>query len=160
MQRTMKKIIEINTVDDYNKLVGHETLHPLVSMIDFSNYGKRKYSNAAFLNFGCYTVFYKNNKYCDLKYGRNTYDYREGTLVFIAPWQVVGIERNSDNYKPSGYALLFHPDLLKGTSLSHNMKDYSFFSYEVHEGLHLSEKEKEVVLECFRKIDYELTHRN
>jgi AraC-like DNA-binding protein len=71
---------------------------------------------------------------------------------------VVSIEADEEDYQPSGYVLLFHPDLLRGTSLGHNMKDYSFFSYDVHEALHLSEHEKNIVLECFRKIEFEISH--
>ncbi len=51
---------------------------------------------------------------------------------------------------------MFHPDLIRGTSLGQHIKDYSFFSYEVHEALHLSEKELDVVLECFKKIEFVL----
>src|SRR3954468_18335218 len=100
----------------------------------------------------------QQGKHCDIRYGRNYYDYQEGTLVFIAPGQVVSIETDEQDYQPSGHVLLFHPDLIRGTSLGQNMKDYSFFSYDVHEALHLSEHEKEIVLECFRKIEFEIGH--
>ena len=81
---------------------------------------------------------------------------RKGALVFIAPGQVVSIEEDGDDYQPNGYALLFHPDLMRGTSPGLNMKGYTFFSYNVHEALHLSEHEKQIMLESFRKIEYEL----
>ena len=152
----MKKVLNINTIPEYNVLVGQQTFHPLVSVIDFSTVEPQKRGDAQALNFGFYTVFYKQDKHCDLRYGRNYYDYQEGTLVFIAPGQVVSIEEDGSDYKPSGTVLLFHPDLLRGTSLGHNMKDYTFFSYDVHEALHLSEEEKQIVFECYRKIDYEI----
>lgn len=76
--------------------------------------------------------------------------------MFIAPGQVVSIEEDGSDYKPSGTVLLFHPDLIRGTPLGHNIKDYTFFFYDVHEALHLSEEEKQIVFECFRKIDYKL----
>ena len=104
------------------------------------------------LSLGFYTVFYKQDKHCDIRYGRNYYDYQEGTLVFIAPGQVVSIEEDGSDYKPTGTVLLFHPDLIRGTTLGHNMKDYTFFSYEVHEALHLSEEEKQIVFECFARL--------
>jgi AraC family transcriptional regulator, transcriptional activator of pobA len=159
MQNRMKKVQDIVTVSEYNATVEHKTLHPLVSVIDLSKSGRRKKNPAiGALRFGCYAVFLKNDKNCEIKYGRNYYDYQEGTLVFIAPGQVVSIETDEQDYQPSGHALLFHPDLIKGTSLGHNMNDYSFFSYDVHEALHLSEHEKEIVLECFRKIEFEIAH--
>jgi AraC family transcriptional activator of pobA len=90
-----------------------------------------------------------------MKYGRYTYDYQDRTLVFVAPGQVIHVDINKD-YKPQGYALLFHPDLLRGTSLGRHIDDYTFFSYQSNEALHLSEKERKIVLDCFEKIRYEL----
>jgi AraC family transcriptional activator of pobA len=159
MQNSMKNVHNIATVSDYNATVEHKTLHPLVSVIHLSKCKRRK-RNAFIdaLSFGFYAVFLKNDKNCEIRYGRNYYDYQEGTLVFIAPGQVVSIEADEQDYQPSGTVLLFHPDLIRGTSLGQNMKDYSFFSYDVHEALHLSEHEKEIVLECFRKIEFEIAH--
>ena len=91
-----------------------------------------------------------------MQYGKHSYDYQEGTLVFIAPGQVSGVTNDGKSIQPGGYALLFHPDLIKGTNLGKNITDYSFFSYDVHEALHLSEKEREIVLECFKNIKLEL----
>jgi AraC family transcriptional activator of pobA len=51
---------------------------------------------------------------------------------------------------------LFQPDLIRGTSLGHHIKDYSFFFYDIHEALHVSEKELEAVIECFKKVEFEL----
>src|SRR5688572_18014883 len=153
----MKKVLNINTIPEYNALVGQQTFHPLVSVIDLSNAQPAENTGEQALNFGFYTVFYKQDKQrCAIRYGRNNYDYQEGTLVFIAPGQVVSIEEDGSDYKPSGIVLLFHPDLLRGTSLGQHMKGYNFFSYDVHEALHLSEEERQIVFECFRKIDYEV----
>src|SRR5919205_370141 len=152
----MKKVLNVNTIAEYNNMVGYQTYHPLVSVIDFSKATPKERADVQALNFGFYTVFYKQDKHCDIRYGRNYYDYQEGTLVFIAPGQVVSIEEDGSDYKPSGTVLLFHPDLIKATSLGNHIKDYTFFSYDVHEALHLSEEEKQIVFESFRKIEYEL----
>ena len=106
--------------------------------------------------FGFYTIFLKDVKCGDLMYGRHTYDYQEGTLVFIAPGQVAGMNSNGEIYQPKGYALVFHPDLIHGTSLGKHIHDYSFFGYQSNEALHLSDRERKIVLECFSKIEYEL----
>jgi hypothetical protein len=106
--------------------------------------------------FGLYAVGLKELNQGQLRYGRKHYDYQEGSLIFIAPGQVVGVEPGVELFAPKGWALLFHPDLLLGTPLGKRMPAYSFFSYEVHEALHLSEKEKRLVLDCFAKIDYEI----
>jgi AraC-like DNA-binding protein len=151
----MDELIKLESISDYNELIGVETLHPLVSLVDFSKVGPfthlRKYM-------GFYAIFLKDTKCGDIRYGRNMYDYREGTLLFVAPGQVMDIENHGEEMQPQGWALLFHHDFLKGTALAHNMKDYTFFSYEVHEALHLSEREKQIVIDCMEKINLELQH--
>ena len=91
-----------------------------------------------------------------MSYGRSTYDYQEGTLVFVAPSQVAGIDDDGETLNPQGKVLAFHPDLLRGTSLGRKMKDYSFFSYEANEALHMSERERQIILNCFVEIQEEL----
>jgi AraC-like DNA-binding protein len=124
-------------------------------VIDFS---KVKPTTHVRMNMGFYTIFLKDVKCGDIKYGKNNYDYQEGTLVFIGPGQVFGIDNNGEYFQPAGRALLFHPDLIRGTSLGHNIKDYTFFSYESYEALHLSEKERQVIIDCLNKIEFELSH--
>lgn len=151
----MENIRRFETINDYNVFNQKETLHPLVSVIDMSKAAPREASN---MYFGFYTVFLKEVKCGDLRYGRATYDYQEGTLVFIAPGQVVNVDSRGETYQPKGHALVFHPDLVHGTALGRHMQDYTFFSYQSNEALHLSEREKKIVLDCFSKIEYELEH--
>lgn len=84
------------------------------------------------------------------------YDYEAGTLVFIAPGQVIDVENKVDYYQPVGHGLVFHPDLVKGTLLGKSLGEYGFFNYNTNEALHLSEREKKIVFDCFGKIAYEL----
>lgn len=149
----MEEIVKLESVTAYNKMRGVETLHPLVTVIDLS---KANPIAARTFNFGMYAIFLKELNCGELKYGRNHYDYQEGTLVFIAPGQVLGVQPNVKTFEPKGWALLFHPDLIKGTHLGKHIQDYSFFTYDVNEALHLSEKESQIVLDCFAKIEYEL----
>ncbi|MFM2360159.1 MAG: hypothetical protein RLY16_2152 [Bacteroidota bacterium] len=151
----MDNIRRFETVNDYNVFNNNETLHPLVSVIDLSKANPRKASN---MYFGFYTIFLKQVECGNLRYGRHTYDYQEGTLVFIAPGQVISVENLGETYQPKGHALVFHADLIHGTSLGKQMHEYSFFSYQSKEALHLSEREKRFVLDCFTKIEYELEH--
>ncbi len=148
---------KIETISDYNAFNNNETLHPLVSVIDMSNALPRQATGGSF-SFGFYTVFLKDVRCGDLRYGKNTYDYQEGTLVFIAPGQVMTIDNTGEIYQPKGYALVFHPDLIHGTSLGRHIQDYTFFGYQSNEALHLSERERKLVLDCFAKIEYELEH--
>jgi AraC-like DNA-binding protein len=154
----MERIFRFDTVTDYNALNNHETLHPLVSIIDFSKANPRTWGEKGTvrINFGMYCIFLKDVKCGDLKYGRNYYDYQEGTLVFVAPGQVMEIETDGKVYQPMGYALVFHPDLIRGTSLGGIIQEYNFFSYNANEALHLSERERQIVLDCFSKIEFEL----
>jgi AraC-like DNA-binding protein len=154
----MVKTYRFDTVTEYNSLNNHKTLHPLVSVINFSKANPRSWGGEknVRLNFGMYCIFLKDVKCGDLKYGRNYYDYQEGTLVFLAPGQMIGIETDGQVYQPKGYALVFHPDLIRGTTLGRIIHEYNFFSYNANEALHLSERERQIVLECFSKIEYEL----
>jgi AraC-like DNA-binding protein len=151
----MNNIRRFETVNDYNAFNNNETLHPLVSVIDFSKAVPRQGSR---MYFGFYTIILKDVVCGDLMYGKNTYDYQEGTLVFIAPGQIAGVKSNGEIYQPKGHGLVFHPDLIHGTSLGRHIQDYTFFGYQFNEALHLSERERKIVLDCFAKIKYELEH--
>ncbi|MBB3187481.1 helix-turn-helix domain-containing protein [Microbacter margulisiae] len=151
----MDELIRIESISQYNTAMRLETLHPLVTVIDFS---KAQQIQQMRRYMGLYTMFLKDVKCGDIKYGRNYYDYQEGTLVFIAPGQVIEVENSGEYIQPKGWALLFHPDLIHGTSLGQHIKEYTFFSYEVYEALHLSEQERQIVLDCLHKIDFELQH--
>lgn len=149
----MENVVRIDTIGQYNTMNNNETLHPLVNIVDLSKADQRLNRKS---NYGFYAVFLKEIKCGDLHYGCNYYDYEEGTLVFVGPGQVIGVENNGEYYQPKGQALVFHPDLLKGTSLGRHIADYNFFSYEVHEALHLSESERKIIFDCYDKIRHEL----
>ena len=149
------KIRHIESVGEYCGSLGVAAQHPLVAVVDFAEarpvYHMRQ-------TFGFYAVFLKEVRCGDMIYGRNYYDYQEGTLVCLAPGQVIGFEDNGEKFQPKGWALVFHPDLIRGTMLGRNMKEYTYFSYEVNEALHLSETERSLVVDSLRKIRLELGH--
>jgi len=149
----MEEIKRIDTVRNYNEYVGVDTLHPLVSVVNFDEVPRIIYFRQYM---GIYAVFLKNIKCGDMTYGCQPYDYEDGTLVFVSPGQVYGVDSKGVATQPSGYALVFHPDFIKGTHLGRNIKDYTFFSYEVHEALHLSKKERETIVDCLEKIAAEI----
>ena len=151
----MEKISKLESVSQFNRERGQKTLHPLVTVLDQS---LSKPVQEALYSSELYIIFLKDTKCEELKYGRNHYDYDEGTLLFIAPGQVYGFEGKGKSLQPSGWALCFHPDLIRGTHLGKHINEYSFFSYDAAEALHVSDAEREIVLECFRKIQYELAH--
>lgn len=151
----METMRRFETVTEYNVFNNNETLHPLVSVVDLSKADPRQGSK---MYFGLYVVFLKEVKCGDMVYGRHTYDYQEGTLVFLAPGQVAGMNSNGETYQPKGYALIFHPDLIHGTSLGRHINDYSFFGYQSNEALHLSERERKIIMDSLQKIEFELEH--
>ncbi len=126
--RTIKHICE------YDAMVGAETLHPLVNIVDFSRLPPMR--NIGFKRlFGYYAVYLKGRKYSELHYGRDTYSYEEGALVFMAPGQVAGTEDDGVPHQMTTRVLMFHPDLLRGTYLQPLMKQYTYFSYNTNEAL-------------------------
>lgn len=147
------EINKIKSVGEYSKLRGAETLHPLINILDYDNLSLLE---PASYNFGFFCIFLKETKCGDLRYGKETYDYQEESLVFVAPGQILKVESYSPEIKPKGKVLIFHPDFLKGTQLSNILSIYSFFSYDSNEALHLSKKERELVLHMFETIEEEL----
>lgn len=150
-----KTLLNIETVAAYNDLLGVETLHPLVSVIDLSQARPMRHMRHTF---SFYVVFLKDEKNCDILYGRQRYDYQKGSVVCLAPGQVIGIEDTGEDFQPQGWALCFHPDLIRGTNLGRNIREYTFFSYAVNEALHLSDVERATFIDCLAKIREELGH--
>ncbi|MBQ7811686.1 MAG: AraC family transcriptional regulator [Bacteroidales bacterium] len=149
------RILNMDSVQDYNDNLGVDTLHPLVSVVDMSQLKEIRHSVK---RFGFYCVFLKQLDCGSLMYGRSRYDYREGTMLFIAPGQIAGADDGGVSENPKGWILMFHPDLLKGTSLAARMREYSFFSYSSDEALHTSERERQTIIGCMSEIREELNH--
>ncbi|MBD2705176.1 AraC family transcriptional regulator [Spirosoma sp. BT702] len=147
-------MIVYDTIKKYADTFSNKTQHPLISLVDL-NQSKPLQREKFTLNF--YAVILKETLCGDLRYGNQYYDYAEGTLVFFGPGQIIGNEPEGEMHQPYGKALIFHPDLIKGTSLGKQIHDYSFFSYQSHEALHLSDKEREVVMACFGNIASEVS---
>ncbi|MVM32834.1 helix-turn-helix domain-containing protein [Spirosoma sp. HMF4905] len=151
----MDKIKKVDSVAQFNTQRGQQTQHPLVSVLDQSKSTPiHPFRHLSEL----YIVFLKDAHCSPLSYGRNQYDYQDETLLFIAPGQVFGFDENEESLQPNGWALAFHPDLIRGTSLGKHIKDYNFFGYDINEALHISHRERQIVLECFQKIQYELEY--
>lgn len=151
----MDELIRLDSVDKYNKIFGLETLHPMVSVIDLSK--ATQWPDRLKITYGVYALYLKETKCGDITYGRQPYDYSEGTIVCFAPGQVAEVEMLKD-VRPLAHGVLFHPDFIRGTTLGQEIKKYSFFSYETREALHLSETERDTIMDCLKKIEAELQH--
>lgn len=147
------EILQINTIDSYNSLFGLETRHPLVAVVDLAD--ATRFPSHFTMNYGIYALFLKQTRCGDIRYGRQTYDYQEGTVTSFAPGQVVEVNMEP-GFKPKARGLLFHPDLIRGTSLGQGIKNYSFFDYSSAEALHLSDEEKALFSNCLDQIAMEI----
>lgn len=146
---------EINTIAQAHQSVGLPApKHPLVSVVKTADFrptidfrGLRVINNL-------YQITLKQLGCGNLMYGKNSYDYEEGTLVFTSPGQVTTFEGEmpTDDNENEGWTLAFHPDLIRKSSLADKMGQYSFFSYEVNEALHLSEEELGTIEDLLDKI--------
>lgn len=151
----MEEKITIDNIDQYNKMMGFETLHPLVTVVDLSQTSREVFPPDVTYHYGVYALFLKQTYCGDITYGRQPYDYQEGTVTSFAPGQVVRI-RHKPDFVPKSKALLFHSDLIRGTSLGQDIRQYSFFDYSSREALHLSEREKILFTDCLEKIRMEI----
>ncbi len=152
----MSQLIHLKSIADLSRLLNENDFHPLVAVLDFSK-TKDHIEEETRITTDFYSVMFKNYCKSALTYGRKTIDFNEGSLICMAPNQVITIDTEIEpRENPMGWGLFFHPDLIRNTSLNAKMKDYSFFSYEIAEALHLSEKEKQLLFECIVKIQTEL----
>lgn len=149
----MSKIMKIKNVSDYSRYLGHTDRHPLVSVINYAEVSPIRHS----LNsYSVYGIFFHDQQDIDLTYGCGKYDYKSGTVICVAPGQIGGKEDNGERVMLTGWALLFHPDLLRGTPLSKNIKQYTFFDYRVHEALHMTDEEHDIFVSLMQQIRNEL----
>lgn len=147
------KILNVNKTSDYSGYHGITDRHPLITVIDFSEISPIRHS----LNrYSVYGVFVQEDNDLDLTYGCGKYDYKDGSLICVSPGQIGGKEDNGERSSIVGWALLFHPDLIHGTPLEKEIRNYSFFDYSVNEALHMNEKEREIVVSILKRIKSEV----
>lgn len=148
----MAKILKVNKTSDYSSYLGVIDRHPLITVIDYTEISPIRHS----LNsYGVYGLFLQNDNNLDLMYGCGKYDYKDGSLICVAPGQIGGKEDNGERVKIGGWALLFHPDLIRDTTLGREIKTYSFFDYSVNEALHTNEQEYATLVSLLRQIKVE-----
>ena len=147
----MEKVVQLDCPDRYCELYGLENYNPLVSVVELQDA-----TNAVddVTNFGFYAMFLKHEKCGEMKYGMTRYDYDEGTIVSIGPGQVVRCQA-PEGTRPRCTALLFDRRLIAGTPLARKMNRYTFFSYNSNEALHMSDEERNTIIDCMEKIRIE-----
>jgi AraC-like DNA-binding protein len=154
----MGNLVQSKTISDlYRFLKLGYAEHPLIAVVDFSKVIEHTPEEIR-IKTDFYSIMFKN--YCKnhLRYGRKTLDFQDGSLICIAPNRVITIDNDIEiKENMMGWGLFFHPDLIRDSALGNKIKAYSFFSYEISEALHLSEKEKQLLYDCIIKIQGELT---
>lgn len=150
----MSEIILLDTVTQVHRYLGLESpKHPLVSVVWLNDLLKHIDSSHIRFSTNLYIISLKSGISGTCRYGRNTYDYQEGSIIFIAPGQIFLFDK--DDELPRGedsWILLFHPNLIRKSELGRNIDSYTFFNYEASESLHLSMEEKKSLKEIISKI--------
>ena len=151
----MSKIQKIRSTGDYSRYLGQTDSHPLVSVIEYAEVSPIRHS---LNNYSVYGMFMHEHLPVELTYGCGKYDYKSGTLICVAPGQIGGKEDNGEWIDLDGWALLFHPDLLRGTPLEKTIKECTFFDYRVNEALHMTKEERDTFVMLMRQIKNELNN--
>ncbi|NIG54688.1 AraC family transcriptional regulator [Chitinophaga sp. Cy-1792] len=145
----------IKTIAEYHRLLGiDKPRHPLFSVIDHADI--RSFSDEKLKSkvYDFYAVSRKCGYEGTMKYGQHYYDFDDGVMVFHGPRQVI-VSALSENLQLKGWTLLIHPDFMRGYALAARMKDFGFFSYQMHEALHLSEEESAIIERIMNAIRQE-----
>ncbi|HAS44519.1 MAG TPA: AraC family transcriptional regulator [Microscillaceae bacterium] len=151
----MSEFINIKSVSEMHKLLGlGKPKHPAISLVSSKevDWSLDLYHKNYIWDFYMIALKYHDS---DFLYGRNYYDFEEGTLVFTSPGQVIKSTRPPTKGFDEGWTLYFHPDFIQKSTLGENIKSFSFFSYAACESLHLSEREKMKVTHCVEEIEQE-----
>lgn len=152
-------ILHIESVSKLCSVFGvQKPTHPLITVMDVSKWQLGKDSINKKFTLGLYYISLKD-KNCGLDYGRNTYDFDEGVLIFAAPNQLITIKKELKFEEIQGKVMFFHPDLIRNTSLGKIIDNYNFFSYDTHEALHLSISEQKTIIDCLGIIQDEIKDR-
>ncbi len=152
----MSKILKVRNPNDYSRYLGQAEQHPLVCVVDYEEVSPIRHS---LNNYSVYGLFLRDDATVNLDYGCGRYDYEKGSLMCVAPGQIGGKEDNGERVSITGWALLFHPDLLHGTSLEKTIKGYSFFDYRINEALHMTDEEHDLFISLMKQIRDEIERK-
>ena len=149
----MKDFLKIHSISQLHQMLGYDKpKHPLITVIDYSKLkGNPDHYNVKIVT-DFYIISLKSPAPKSLQYGRQYYDFEEGTMMFMSPNQVFSVGEFNDSVQYQGWGLYFHPDLILNSSLGKRIKEFTFFSYAVNEALHLSEDEKNTLSQIVENL--------
>jgi AraC family transcriptional regulator, transcriptional activator of pobA len=155
----MSEFLTISSISQLHELLGYDKpKHPLLTVIDYAQVAHNPTHYQVKIVTDFYLISLKSPAPPTLQYGRNYYDFAEGTMLFMGPGQVFSVTEPDEPTTYDGWGLYVHPDLLVGTALARKIREYTFFSYAVHEALHLSEKEQRTFASLIEVIRLEYSH--
>ena len=151
-----KQLTRIRSISEFHKMAGlAKPEHPLITIIELEAL-KPPAAGSYSRVFDFYSISLKKNFHLKMLYGQQPHDFDEGVLHFMAPGQVLTIHVEKDYvHNPSGWMILFHPDLLWNTPLAKTIKQYEYFGYAANEALHLSDKEETMVTGIAKSMQQE-----
>ena len=153
------EIIRVKSISQLHALMNFsKPKHPLISLIDAAKLDIPEQEVGVKIITDFYMISLKD-KSCGVEYGRNSFDFDEGVMVFSAPGQTYSPTKVIHEGDIQGWMLYFHPDLIRGTHFGNIIEEYSFFNYDVYEALHLSEDEEKIILDSVANIKKEYEQR-
>lgn len=159
MKKTERNIIKIGSVKELHSFMGLPSpLNPLITIVDHAKTVTISQDPHQKLVLDFYNISIKRSFKGILKYGKNQYDFDDGTMSFTAPNQIISVD-NEDDRNNDGWSLLFHPDLIRQYPLGIAIKNFEYFSYEVNEALHLSYEEEKTIEKIVQNIQNEINTR-
>lgn len=159
MEFMSDQIIHSKSITDIRSVFGlGKPTHPLITILDTQKLAYGEDTVGKRFSSDLYCIALKDSS-CGIDYGRNTYDFDDGVLIFTAPNQIITVKKPQALDQVKGWMLYFHPDLIRNTTLGAKIDTYSFFNYEVHEALHLSEQEQQTLNQIVLLIQNEINER-
>jgi AraC-type DNA-binding domain-containing proteins len=152
MPETIYKIHSISEM--HNLLEIGKPNHPLISVVRHTPDMRLDFEDVRFA-MDLYFISLKEKIAGTFVYGRNAYDFQEGTMVFTAPGQVIQSQGKAEP-DLGGWSIVFHPNLIRRSHLGNTMSLYSYFQYGLHEALHLSEREKQNLSDLVKNVEREI----
>ena len=153
----MEKILKVHRVNDYARYIGAPELHPLVSVI---HYDELQHCRHSLNNYDVFGMFIGDETLEELTYGLTTYDLHRHALMCVAPGQIGGKADTGEEIQTKGWALLFDPELLHGTDLERRMASYTYFSYNINEALHMTDRQRQTIVTLLEEIRSETSNND
>ena len=150
----MKRILRVDSPNDYARFVGAPVLHPLVSIIHYDELEPFRHS---LNNYGVYGLFIQRQFPFNLSYGMRKLQASDASIIAVEPGQIGGLEDNGERISLSGWVLLWSPELLHGTELERQIDRYQYFSYFFIESLRMEPEEWLSITQLVSQMREELT---